>query len=129
MGLLERNDQSSGQKLISKHNFPHGNVSFDDGDEVAPGRLGTVVIFDCATCPAAASVWDVTAFFTSRDAVTFSILSTQECSQQSKQGKKVCKTTAVQCYHCFSLRLLLFLVRRVKWLEKRKKKRATSVSC
>ena len=55
MGLLKRNDQSSGQKLISKHDFPHGYVSFDDGDEVAPGRLGTVVIFDRATCTAAAA--------------------------------------------------------------------------
>ena len=33
-----------------------------------------------------------------------------------KQGKKVCKTTAVQCYQCFSLRSLLFLASRAKWL-------------
>ena len=33
-----------------------------------------------------------------------------------KQGKKVCKTTAVQCYPCFSLRSLLFLASRAKWL-------------
>ena len=35
----------------------------------------------------------------------------------NKQGKKVCKTTAVQWYQLrFSLRLLLFFARRVKWL-------------
>ena len=33
-----------------------------------------------------------------------------------KQGKKVCKPTAFRCYQCFSLRLLLFLASRVKWL-------------
>ena len=33
-----------------------------------------------------------------------------------KQGKKVCKTTVVQCYQCFSLSLLLFYASRVKLL-------------
>ena len=38
------------------------------------------------------------------------------CALLLKQGKKVCKTTAVQCYQCFSLRSLLFLASRAKWL-------------
>ena len=38
-----------------------------------------------------------------------------------KQGKKVCKTTAVQCYQCFSLHSLLFLANRAKWLIPNKK--------
>ena len=35
---------------------------------------------------------------------------------EGEQGKKVCKTTAVQFYQCFSLRSLLFLASRAKWL-------------
>ena len=35
---------------------------------------------------------------------------------KQKQGIKVCKVTAVQCYQCFSLRLLLFLACRANWL-------------
>ena len=37
-----------------------------------------------------------------------------------KQGKTVCKPTAFRCYHCFSLRLLLFLASRAKWLQEKK---------
>ena len=37
-----------------------------------------------------------------------------------KQGKKVCKTTAFRCYQYFSLRLLLFLASRTKWLPDKK---------
>ena len=39
-------------------------------------------------------------------------------SHFNEQGKKVCKVTAVQCYQCFSLRLLLFLACRANWLKK-----------
>jgi len=35
-----------------------------------------------------------------------------------EQGKKVCKTTAVQCWHCFSERLLLLFALRANWLKK-----------
>ena len=42
--------------------------------------------------------------------------------EKQKQGKNVCKTTAVQCYQCFSLRSLLFLASRAKWLIPNKKK-------
>ena len=38
-----------------------------------------------------------------------------------KKGKKVCKTTAVQCYQCFSLHSLLFLANRAKWFIPNKK--------
>ena len=34
---------------------------------------------------------------------------------RKKQGKKVCKVTAVQCDQCFSLRLLLFLACTANW--------------
>ena len=37
---------------------------------------------------------------------------------RKKQGKKVCKVTAVPCYQCFSLRLLLFLANIANWLKK-----------
>ena len=39
-----------------------------------------------------------------------------------KQGKKIFQTTAVQCYQCFSLRSLLFLAIRAKWLIPNKNK-------
>ena len=44
--------------------------------------------------------------------------------RSQKQGKKDCKTTAVQCNHCFSLRLLLVLARRLKWLPGTRKEEA-----
>ena len=33
---------------------------------------------------------------------------------EMKQGKKVCKTTAFRCYHCFSFRFLLLFARRTR---------------
>ena len=48
-----------------------------------------------------------------------------------KQFKKVCKSTAVQCYKCFSLLSMLLLVfiasllARVKWLEQNNNKKLT----
>ena len=43
---------------------------------------------------------------------------------QFRQGKKVYKPTAFRCYQRFSLRLLLFLASRVKWLPPSEKKRS-----
>ena len=40
-----------------------------------------------------------------------------------KQGKKVCKPTALRCYQCCSLHLMLFLASRANWLEKNKSKK------
>ena len=42
------------------------------------------------------------------------------------KAKKVCKTTAVQCYKCFCLFSLLVLLARVKWLENNKNKKKLS---
>ena len=44
-----------------------------------------------------------------------------------KQGKNVCKTIAFQCYQ--SLRLLLFLAGRVKWLPEAKREEAAVLFC
>ena len=48
-------------------------------------------------------------------------------SFENKQGKKVCKTTVVKSYQCFSLHLLLFFCAQSKLVGEDKK--ATSVSC
>ena len=45
----------------------------------------------------------------------FPVLNVNTLPRLQKQGKKVCKTTAVQCYRC-SLRLLLFIALRAKQL-------------
>ena len=52
------------------------------------------------------------------------LLINQTSAHANKQSKKVCKTTAVRCYQCFGLGLLLFLVHRANWLKNQELQRS-----